>query len=1075
MTVDTDSRSLQNSNSGSVSSRSSNAGKSSSVESSSVNTANNSNKGSFIKAAKLELSGPETIYVNRLRYVILLVLTSVAFGISCLIYFLVDSASKTEMENDYERIIGQLTDSFEDIRNVRIASLASLAIAANAHGMDHETGWPFVSLSFFQERAYIPILQSGVLQVSIAPFVSSEDKASWEAYIVSDGPDVSWIEESIKYQKSLGVSAFITDYGINWRNKSEYQIKHWINDSAVPLMSMDDDFSQFHLPSWQMSPFINFDEVNIDILQDSRGEYARRCFEEGVVVLSGLTSAPAGSLASENRTTANYARLLSIQANQQVDYQGDPMSNFFIPIFDSFTGERNTVAVLVGLFNWGSLFADVLPPNFGGIDLVLQNTCYESYTYNLDFEGVVTPIGKGDRHDPKFNIYGHVMEGWQNGTADDGTRLGRPFANSTCQYYISTYPTQTYNHEDTIADLFPNCTVLFADIAGFTAWSSSRSPEQVFTLLQNVYQAFDKIASRRKVFKVETIGDSYVAVTGLPEPQEDHAVIMAKFARECLEKMSEVTGALEVLLGPDTTELSMRFGLNSGQVTGGVLMGERARFQLFGDTVNTAARMESTGILGKIQLSQSTAELLTAAGKGDWIQPREDAVKAKGKGTMQTYWLIAKSSSRNKKSNEMIGVTQDNRGNMLTEEVSAASKLLPQHHIENSEKMVRIIGWMSEVLLDYIKQIVAKNEASGITFVKKRIETPMQPSDKICLDELVKSFKFIKVTKEEKQVMREKYASMKLSEDIVNQTRLYVQKIAALYNASNPFHNFDHACHVTMSVHKLMKRVVTDGTNSEEGIIPTLEEERQNTYGILTSDPLTLFAIVFSALIHDVDHPGVSNGQLAQESPEVAEHYKNKSIAEQKSFDISWNLLMGDEFIDLRKAIFPRQANLVRFREVVVNIVLATDIFDKEMGDMRKDRWEKVFGNNSSSKLLTADDERMQDTRATIVLEHIIQASDVSHSMQHWHVYLKWNKRLFEEMSLAFAQGRMSSDPAIFWYQGELDFFDKYVIPLAKKIGECGVFGVSSDEYLEYALSNRREWEVKGMDIVADMMMSRAT
>ena len=73
-------------------------------------------------------------------------------------------------------------------------------------------------------------------------------------------------------------------------------------------------------------------------------------------------------------------------------------------------------------------------------------------------------------------------------------------------------------------------------------------------------------------------------MTGLPEPQEDHALIMAKFAKECLQTMHDVTHALEVQLGPDTTELSMRFGLNSGQVTGGVLKGDRARFQLFGDT-----------------------------------------------------------------------------------------------------------------------------------------------------------------------------------------------------------------------------------------------------------------------------------------------------------------------------------------------------------------------------------------------------------------------------------------------------------------------------------------------------------
>jgi class 3 adenylate cyclase len=85
-----------------------------------------------------------------------------------------------------------------------------------------------------------------------------------------------------------------------------------------------------------------------------------------------------------------------------------------------------------------------------------------------------------------------------------------------------------------IADLFSECTVAFADIAGFTAWSSTREPAQVFLLLQKIYQNFDAIAKRRRVFKVETIGDSYVAVTGLPEPQNHHATIMAKFAWDCL-------------------------------------------------------------------------------------------------------------------------------------------------------------------------------------------------------------------------------------------------------------------------------------------------------------------------------------------------------------------------------------------------------------------------------------------------------------------------------------------------------------------------------------------------------------
>lgn len=191
--------------------------------------------------------------------------------------------------------------------------------------------------------------------------------------------------------------------------------------------------------------------------------------------------------------------------------------------------------------------------------------------------------------------------------------------------------------------------------------------------------------------------------------------------------------------------------------------------------------------------------------------------------------------------------------------------------------------------------------------------------------------------------------------------------------------------------------------------------------------------------------------QLSTEEPDMAKHYRFKSVAEQNSFDIAWDMLMSNSFDALRQAIFPTLPDLMRFRQVVVNTVLATDIFDKEMGDMRKARWNRVFENSDSPFL----DETTKNTRATIVLEHIIQASDVSHTMQHWHVYTKWNRRLFEEMHLAYRQGRMGKDPAEFWYQGELGFFDNYVIPLAKKLQECRVFGVSSDEYLNYAVGTK--------------------
>lgn len=191
-----------------------------------------------------------------------------------------------------------------------------------------------------------------------------------------------------------------------------------------------------------------------------------------------------------------------------------------------------------------------------------------------------------------------------------------------------------------IADFYPETTILFADLAGFTKWSSSRSPSDVFELLETLYGAFDKAAIRRNVFKVETIGDCYLAVCGLPTPNPDHSVIMAKFANECMYKMDRIVQRMSNHLGPDTADLRLRAGLHSGATVAGVLRGQKSRFQLFGDTVNTAARMESTGTPGKIQVSQATADQLTAKGRENWLHRRDEVVTAKGKGEMKTWWVV---------------------------------------------------------------------------------------------------------------------------------------------------------------------------------------------------------------------------------------------------------------------------------------------------------------------------------------------------------------------------------------------------------------------------------------------------
>ena len=238
-----------------------------------------------------------------------------------------------------------------------------------------------------------------------------------------------------------------------------------------------------------------------------------------------------------------------------------------------------------------------------------------------------------------------------------------------------------------------------------------------------------------------------------------------------------------------------------------------------------------------------------------------------------------------------------------------------------------------------------------------------------------------------------------------------------------------------------------------------------HTYGI-TSDPLTQFACIFAALIHDVDHHGVANMQLVHEQDPLAVMYDGNSVLEQNSVVVAWNLILESRFKALRMTLCASLTEAKHFRQLVVNAVMATDIMAPDLKAVRNMRWNKAF----SSVPLVEDRSDTINRKATIVIDHMIQASDVCHTMQHWHIYRKWNELLFKEMTKAYKNGRAEKNPADSWYQGEIGFFDFYVIPLAKKLSDCGVFGVSSDEYLIYATKNRDEWEARGEEIVREMV-----
>lgn len=133
---------------------------------------------------------------------------------------------------------------------------------------------------------------------------------------------------------------------------------------------------------------------------------------------------------------------------------------------------------------------------------------------------------------------------------------------------------------------------MYAGIANFARWSSNRNPKEVFDLLESLFGAFDEIARRQKIYKIENTGDTYVASCGVPKENANHAVKMARFATDCGDKSVEILRNFDFDADLGTSRLFIRFGLASGPVAGGILRGQRARFQLFGQTTLNAQLME---------------------------------------------------------------------------------------------------------------------------------------------------------------------------------------------------------------------------------------------------------------------------------------------------------------------------------------------------------------------------------------------------------------------------------------------------------------------------------------------------
>ncbi|HUF37832.1 MAG TPA: adenylate/guanylate cyclase domain-containing protein [Anaerolineales bacterium] len=180
----------------------------------------------------------------------------------------------------------------------------------------------------------------------------------------------------------------------------------------------------------------------------------------------------------------------------------------------------------------------------------------------------------------------------------------------------------------TIADSYESASVLFADIVGFTPLSNVLSPEEMIALLNEIYSHFDTLVEKHGVEKLRTIGDNYMVAAGVPEPRPDHAQALADLALDMqsyCRRLAPVGGR----------SLQFRIGINSGPLIAGVIGTTRFQYDIWGDTVNTASRMESHGEPGVIQVTEETRALL---GEAYELVPRGE-IEVKGKGELRTWFL----------------------------------------------------------------------------------------------------------------------------------------------------------------------------------------------------------------------------------------------------------------------------------------------------------------------------------------------------------------------------------------------------------------------------------------------------
>ncbi len=481
------------------------------------------------------------------------------------------------------------------------------ALQLTTHAISTGQEWPYVTHPLFEAEGDLLMNQTNAVQfVAFLPLITASQKEEWEAFSTSNR---SWLQNSYKYRD------------VAWEPSSS--ICPTISTVMGDCVASTNSSAAILAPIWQIAPgpgpneqLINFDAFNSDFFSRKFDVMVKSQQSVLSEVINGTFADVPESLLSTpiHKDYDNASPIVAVLV------AFIPWNDYFTNVLPKSAG--GIIVVVTNLFQSFTFQIDGPKVHFLGrgdlhdseydhLEITNDFAAYEGTEGNLEYTLHIYPTDlfyeKHTTNRPlvytlavvfvfvltamSFILYDILVEKRQKKIMDTATKSSAivnslfpanvrdrlmaeandaknkkgdkagTFSNSA-KGKAGAIGTSLQGHTMPIADLFSHVTVMFADISGFTAWSSTREPSQVFFLLESIYNAFDTIARKMDVFKVETIGDSYVAVAGLPNPRVDHAEVMARFAYKCLVKMNSLAHNLELSLGPGTAELCMRFGLH---------------------------------------------------------------------------------------------------------------------------------------------------------------------------------------------------------------------------------------------------------------------------------------------------------------------------------------------------------------------------------------------------------------------------------------------------------------------------------------------------------------------------------